>query len=84
MLKSSSRQELIGAVHAVAQAAAALSPGISRRVVERVRGIDPVARSKAAALVATLTGRELVLLTLLGSGSSNARSRPAWSSRRQR
>lgn len=72
MLKSSSPQELIGGVHAVAQGAAALSPRIAQRVVERVRGIDPVARSKAAALVATLTGRELEVLTLLGSGSSNA------------
>lgn len=44
MLKSSSRQELIGAVHAVAQGAAALSPRISRRVVERVRGIDSAAQ----------------------------------------
>lgn len=44
MLKSSSRQELIGTVHAVAQGAAALSPGISRRVVERVRGIDSEAQ----------------------------------------
>ncbi|NAZ16751.1 response regulator [Glutamicibacter soli] len=72
MLKSSSPLELIGGVHAVAQGAATLSPRIAQRVVERIRGIDTGASSTAAALVATLTGREREVLTLLGSGSSNA------------
>lgn len=72
MLKSSSRQELIGAVHAVAQGAAALSPCISRRVVERVRGIDSEAQQWACDLVTSLTAREHEVLALLRSGKSNA------------
>lgn len=72
MLKSSSPQELIGGVHAVAQGAAALSPRIAQRVVERVRSIDTEAQQRARGLVASLTAREQEVLALLGTGKSNA------------
>ena len=72
MLKSSSPRELIGGVYAVAQGAAALSPRIARRVVDRVRGLDTASRARAAALVQALTTREREVLELLGSGDSNA------------
>lgn len=72
MLKSSSPQELIGGVHAVAQGAAALSPRIAQRVVERVRGFDTEAQQRAALMVAGLTAREQEVLALLGTGKSNA------------
>lgn len=59
-------------MHAVAQGAAALSPRIAQRVVERVRGIDTGAQARAAALISGLTGREREVLALLGAGDSNA------------
>lgn len=72
LLKSCAPQELIGAVHAVAQGAAALSPRIAHRVVQRLRGLDTSARSQAVQLVASLTAREHQVLELLGTGASNA------------
>lgn len=72
MLKSSAPEELIAGVHAVADGAAALSPRIARRLVERVRVIDTQSAAAAVARVSALTGRELDVLALVGAGQSNA------------
>lgn len=72
LLKSSDPRELIAAVHAVASGAAALSPRIARRVIERVRSIDDAAQHRAATAIAALTPREHEVLALVGAGLSNA------------
>lgn len=72
MLKSSAPEALIAAVHAVAEGAAALSPRIARRVIDRVRAIDTAAQAQAMERVAGLTPRENQVLALVGGGFSNA------------
>ncbi|MFJ5108298.1 MULTISPECIES: response regulator [unclassified Glutamicibacter] len=72
MLKSSGPEELLGAIHAVAEGAAALSPRIARRVIDKVRGIDTAAQSRARSLVHGLTVREREVLALVGQSLSNA------------
>lgn len=72
LLKSSDPRELINAIRAVAEGAAALSPRIARRVVDRVRGIDDAAAARAIEAVSRLTVREREVLALAGAGHSNA------------
>jgi len=72
MLKSSSPEELIGAVHSVADGAAALSPRIAKRLVDKVRSLDHGRHTVATSLIAQLTPRERDVLSLVGAGDSNA------------
>ncbi|MGP9782210.1 response regulator [Glutamicibacter sp. AOP12-B1-11] len=72
MLKSSGPEELLGAIHAVAEGAAALSPRIARRVIDKVRGIDTASLARARTLVQGLTVREREVLALVGSSLTNA------------
>ncbi|MGP4965862.1 response regulator [Glutamicibacter ardleyensis] len=72
LLKSSGPEELLGAVHAVAEGAAALSPRIARRVIDKVRGIDTASLHQAQALVQSLTAREREVLALVGASLTNA------------
>lgn len=72
MLKSSGPDELLGAVHAVAEGAAALSPRIARRVIDKVRGINTASHSQAKGLVQELTPREQQVLALVGASLTNA------------
>ncbi|MBA8823438.1 DNA-binding NarL/FixJ family response regulator [Saccharopolyspora lacisalsi] len=72
LLKTGDPRELITGVHAVAEGAAFLSPRVAQRVIARFG--DGRASRKAAAgeRVTTLTDREREVLTLVGSGLSNA------------
>jgi len=72
MLKSSGPEELIGAVVAVAEGAAALSPRIAKRVIEKVRSIDAGSQHAARLAIEALTAREHEVLALVGAGLSNA------------
>lgn len=72
MLKSSGPEELIGAVHSVADGAAALSPRIAKRLVDKIRSLDHGRRTEAASMIAELTPRERDVLSLVGAGDSNA------------
>ncbi|WP_346921184.1 response regulator transcription factor [Glutamicibacter creatinolyticus] len=56
----------------MAEGAAALSPRIARRVVDRVRGIDDAAAARAIEAVSRLTVREREVLALAGAGHPNA------------
>lgn len=71
-LKSSEPEELLGAVHAVAEDAAALSPRIARRVIDKLRGIDTASLNQAQGLVQSVTAREREVLALVGASLTNA------------
>jgi len=72
LLKSGDPRELLAGIHAVADGAAFLSPKVARRVIARLSG-DRLSRAAAArSKVELLTPREREVLTLLGSGLSNA------------
>jgi DNA-binding NarL/FixJ family response regulator len=68
LLKSGDPNELIAGVKAVADGAAFLSPKIAKRVIDHL----PRKTNGARAKVATLTPKEMEVLTLLASGLSNA------------
>lgn len=72
MLKSSGPEELINAVLAVAEGAAALSPRIAKRVIDKVRGIDTASLSAAQSAIRGLTAREREVLGLVGASLTNA------------
>ena len=72
LLKSSGPQELVGGVLAVAEGAAALSPRIAKRVIDKLRGIDTSAASRAQTRISSLSSREQDVLALVGAGLSNA------------
>jgi DNA-binding NarL/FixJ family response regulator len=68
LLKSGDPNELIAGVKAVADGAAFLSPKIAKRVIDQLPHRNLGARDK----ISTLTPKETEVLTLLGSGMSNA------------
>jgi DNA-binding NarL/FixJ family response regulator len=71
LLKDASPEQLIAAIHVVADGEAVLAPSVTRRVVEafaRFPGRD----DHAEAALATLTSREREVLELLARGRSNA------------
>jgi DNA-binding NarL/FixJ family response regulator len=70
VLKASDPRELIGAVHAVADGAAFLSPRVAERVLARFR--DAVTAWRTDDRIATLTGRERDVLALLSRGLPNS------------
>ncbi|MFD8909917.1 response regulator [Streptomyces sp. NPDC059575] len=72
LVKSTPPEELIGLVRTAAQGHTVLSPSAARRLV--AASTDRLsAHDRARDLVATLTERELQVLTGLGEGLSNAR-----------
>jgi DNA-binding NarL/FixJ family response regulator len=71
LLKRTSPEELIGAIHTVAAGDSLLSPSVTRRVIERMAG-EPVADGSASERLADLTPREREVLELLGRGLSNS------------
>ncbi len=75
LVKSGDPHELLGGVRAVAGGAAFLSPTVARRVIRQL-GTGGAGRmssaARARAQVAELTPREREVLTLVGSGLSNA------------
>ena len=74
LLKNSTPEQLIDAVRVVAAGDALLSPGVTRRVIERF-GVTPDAAAHTAtppAELDTLTDREAEVLQLVAQGLSNA------------
>jgi DNA-binding NarL/FixJ family response regulator len=71
MLKRSSPEELIGAIHAVAAGDSLLSPSVTRRVVEHM-ALHPAADVKASGRLDELTPRERDVLEHVARGLSNA------------
>jgi DNA-binding NarL/FixJ family response regulator len=69
VLKDSSAEELIRAVHAVARGDSYLDPAVTARVLSTYRR---AAREPQAEVIAELTSRELDVLTLIAQGRSNA------------
>lgn len=72
MLKSSDPEELIRGVYSVADGAAALSPRIAKRLVDKFRSVDHDRRARAMGLIEQLTPREHDVLALVGAGNSNS------------
>ncbi|WP_371656375.1 MULTISPECIES: response regulator [unclassified Streptomyces] len=71
LVKSTPPEELIGLVRTAAQGHTVLSPSAARRLI--AASTDSLStRDRARDLVATLTERELQVLTGLGEGLSNA------------
>ena len=72
LLKSGDPRELLSGIHAVAGGAAFLSPKVAQRVIARLSGGQLARAAAARERIAALTPREREVLTLLGSGLSNA------------
>ncbi|MDN5915158.1 MAG: response regulator transcription factor [Pseudonocardia sp.] len=70
VLKASDPRELIGAVHAVGDGAAFLSPRVTQRVLARFR--DAVSAPAVDERIAVLTCRERDVLALLARGLPNS------------
>jgi DNA-binding NarL/FixJ family response regulator len=71
LLKRSSPEQLIAAIHTVAEGDALLSPSVTRRLIERVAA-HPVLSRDADPRLAELTTREREVLELIAQGLSNA------------
>ncbi|MEC3982611.1 response regulator transcription factor [Amycolatopsis sp. H20-H5] len=72
LLKSGDPHELLAGIHAVAGGAAFLAPKVAQWVIARLSGGQLARRTAAREQVETLTAREREVLTLVGSGLSNA------------
>ena len=72
LLKSGDPRELLAGIHAVADGAAFLSPKVAQRVIARLSGGQLARGAAAREKIALLTAREREVLSLLGSGLSNA------------
>jgi DNA-binding NarL/FixJ family response regulator len=70
LLKRTKPEELISAIHAVADGDSLLSPSVTRRVIDRMAAAQPVAGLSGARLE-ELTPREREVLELIGRGLSN-------------
>ena len=70
LLKRTKPEELISAIHAVADGDSLLSPSVTRRVIDRMATTQPVAGLSGARLE-ELTPREREVLELIGRGLSN-------------
>lgn len=73
LLKDVEPAALIGAIHAVAEGDAALSPKVTRTMLDAMTGAIPDPRKSAELrrVTDTLTARELEVLTLVGQGMNN-------------
>jgi DNA-binding NarL/FixJ family response regulator len=71
LLKRSSPEQLIAAIHTVADGDALLSPSVTRRLIERVAAHPTLSREPDPRL-AELTAREREVLELVAQGLSNA------------
>jgi DNA-binding NarL/FixJ family response regulator len=71
LLKRTSPEELIAAVHTVAAGDALLSPSVTRTVIDRMAR-QPTPDASSGALVEQLTRREREVLELVARGLSNA------------
>ena len=69
MLKDASEDQLASGIRIVAGGASLFAPAVTRRLIERFAGALPTAPPRA---LATLTPRELEVLTLVAGGLSNA------------
>lgn len=70
LLKRTSPEELIAALHTVAAGDSLLSPSVTRRVVERMAG-QPAPGGPTSARLVELTPREREVLELVARGLSN-------------
>jgi DNA-binding NarL/FixJ family response regulator len=70
LLKRTKPEELIAAIHTVADGDSLLSPSVTRRVIDRMATTQPVAALSGARLD-DLTPREREVLELVGRGLSN-------------
>ncbi|QUQ65541.1 response regulator [Kutzneria sp. CA-103260] len=71
LLKTGNPRELVAAVHAAAAGDAMLSPAITRRLLDRVVGVDFEPLERARTLVDGLTDREREVLELVAKGLGN-------------
>ena len=71
LLKNGNPRELVAAVHVVAAGDAMLSPAITRRLLDRITGIDFEPLEQARILVDGLTAREREVLELVAKGMGN-------------
>jgi DNA-binding NarL/FixJ family response regulator len=71
LLKRTSPEELIGAIHAVADGDSLLSPSVTRRVIERMARQPVLTDGAAMDRIEELTPREREVLELLARGLSN-------------
>ncbi|MEX2194894.1 MAG: response regulator transcription factor [Thermoleophilaceae bacterium] len=71
LLKDASPEQLIAAIHVIAEGEAVLAPSVTRRVVERFAQL-PARRDESSTALATLTTREREVLKLLARGLANA------------
>jgi DNA-binding NarL/FixJ family response regulator len=72
LLKRARPEELIAAVHAVAEGDALLSPSVTRTVIDRLAHAGPEPAGPEPDGLAELTAREREVLALLARGLSNA------------
>jgi DNA-binding NarL/FixJ family response regulator len=70
LLKRTKPEELIVAIHTIADGDSLLSPSVTRRVIEQMAG-QPVADATKARRLAELTPREREVLELIARGRSN-------------
>jgi DNA-binding NarL/FixJ family response regulator len=71
LLKRTTPEELIAAIHTIAAGDSLLSPSVTRRVIERMAG-QAVADSSARERLDELTAREREVLELIARGLSNS------------
>ena len=71
LLKRTKPEELIAAIHTIAEGDSLLSPSVTRRVIERMAA-QPVADSSAAKRLDELTPREREVLAAIARGLSNS------------
>jgi DNA-binding NarL/FixJ family response regulator len=71
LLKRSSPEQLVAAIHTVAEGEALLSPSVTRRLIDRV-SVQPLIGDESDPRLAELTPREREVLELIAQGLSNA------------
>jgi DNA-binding NarL/FixJ family response regulator len=72
LLKDVPAEQLVDAIHVIADGGALLAPGVTRKLLDSFAHRLPRAESSEAAKVADLTERELEVLRLMATGMSNA------------